>query len=356
MAEYEIYSRRTAEDILYDMLDTVDDALDKREGSVIYDMQAPAAIEIEALGFVLDGVYEDGYVNSAQAQALTDRCSELGVDRKPGEFARGQVLFVAEPGVEVDEGVVVYTAGEQAFICDYAFEIPETGELLVDVTAEDIGTQGNIMAGEITTVDPTVENIISVSNPQPFEGGVDEETDEALRERYYLRVRKPITSGNIYHYESLALEIKGVGIAKVIPLHDGPGTVKVIIASEIGGAVTDEVVAETQAHIEAQQIIGADALVVSVESVPVAVSAAITLEDGFDMATAELNVKQALKDYFVDATREGIVRYAQVGNVLIDADGVLDYEALTINGDIRNIAITDEQSAEVGEVILSAGD
>ena len=48
------------------------------------------------------------------------------------------------------------------------------------------------------------------------------------------------------------------------------------------------------------------------------------------------------------------MRYAQVGNALIDANGVLDYEALTINGDIRNIAITDEQSAEVGEVTLNA--
>lgn len=351
---YEIYSTRTAEDILYDMLDTVDDKLDKREGGIIYDMQAPAAIEVEALGFVLDGILENGWTNSAQGDYLTDRCSELGVDRKAGEFARGQVLFVADEGVEIEEGSLVYTPGEVAFSTDYAVEIPESGELLVDVTAEDIGISGNIMAGEITTVDPTVENIISVSNPKAFDGGVDEETDDALKERYYLRVRKPITSGNIYHYESLALEIKGVGAVKVIPLHAGPGTVKIIVASEQGGAVTAEVVEQVQAHIEAQQIIGVDALAVSVESVPIAINAEITLEAGYDLPSATQAIKEALKAYFIEATREGIVRYAQVGNALIDANGVLDYEALTINSDIRNIAITDEQSAEVGEVTIYA--
>ena len=40
-----MYEEETYEEILYRMLDRVDDSFDKREGSVIYDALAPAAAE-----------------------------------------------------------------------------------------------------------------------------------------------------------------------------------------------------------------------------------------------------------------------------------------------------------------------
>lgn len=350
----EIYSTREAPDILNDMLDTVPDHLDKREGGIIYDMQAPAALEVEMLGYELDAIMELGWIHTSEGVVLTDRCAELGVDRKDGEFAKGQVLFKADPGVEVELGATVYTRGEVAFTTDYSVEVPESGEILVAVTAAEMGTDGNIMSGEIFEADPAVENIISVSNPEPFEGGVDVESDDALKSRYYQRVRKPITSGNPAHYESLALEVKGVGAAKPIPTWAGPGTVKVIIASEEGGSVTDEVVTAVEDHILAQQIIGADATIVSVETLTIDIAAKITMEEGFSLEDAKLSITESLKLYFVEATREGVVRYAHVANAIIDALGVVDHEELTVNGGTANILVTNEQSASVGAVVLSA--
>lgn len=58
-------------------------------------------------------------------------------------------------------------------------------------------------------------NVKSITNSKPVEGGADEETDNALRSRYYLRLSMPATSGNKAHYILWALECVGVGGATI---------------------------------------------------------------------------------------------------------------------------------------------
>ena len=50
-----------------------------------------------------------------------------------------------------------------------------------------------------------------------------------MRARFYEKVRLPATSGNAYHYQQWALEVSGVGAAKVFPLDNGPGTVGILV-------------------------------------------------------------------------------------------------------------------------------
>ncbi len=68
--------------------------------------------------------------------------------------------------------------------------------------------------------------------------GTNEESNEALRERFLIKVRKPSTSGNVYDYYNWAMACKGVGAAKIFPLAYGPGTVKVVVADEDKTAAT----------------------------------------------------------------------------------------------------------------------
>ena len=44
-----MYENVTYEDILQRMLDRVPDSMDKREGSIIYDALAPAAVELQLM-------------------------------------------------------------------------------------------------------------------------------------------------------------------------------------------------------------------------------------------------------------------------------------------------------------------
>lgn len=349
----DIYSTRTASDILTDMLDTVDASMDKREGSVVHDMLAPVAIESEMLGYELDGILELGFIATSEGDFLTSRCAELGVDRKLGEYARGQVTFAGKENTFIDAGTVVASLGEVEFATVSEIIIDASGVASTEVIALDVGIAGNVGVGEISVFDVGLEGVTSVTNELATNGGVDEESDDLLKERYYAKVRSPITSGNVFHYQSLATEVVGVGSASVTPLHAGPGTVKVVIANERGGAISPEALTACKEHIEDNAIIGADVTVVGVTEVSVAIGVKVVLASGQDLEQIKSDITDAIKAYFESASTERVVRVAQVGNAIIDVDGVIDYSDLTLNKATANIALNDESVAVVGALAVT---
>ena len=63
------------EDITYDvilqrMLDRVPDNMDKREGSIIYDALAPAAVELQLMYIELDTILTETFADTAQRDYL----------------------------------------------------------------------------------------------------------------------------------------------------------------------------------------------------------------------------------------------------------------------------------------------
>ena len=71
-------------------------------------------------------------------------------------------------------------------------------------------------------------------------GGTDAESDAALLARIRERVQRPPTSGNGYQYRQWAMEIPGVGNAKVVELPSGPGTVGITLRTATTGAPAEE--------------------------------------------------------------------------------------------------------------------
>lgn len=84
-------------------------------------------------------------------------------------------------------------------------------------------------------------------------GGTDAESDAALLARIRERVQRPPTSGNGYQYRQWAMEIPGVGNAKVVELPGGPGTVGVTLVDSNDRAPSEEIVEAVEAHIEEER-------------------------------------------------------------------------------------------------------
>lgn len=59
----------------------------------------------------------------------------------------------------------------------------------------------------------------------------EEEDDDSLRARYFTRVRREAVSANKEHYKQWAEEVDGVGKAKIFPLWNGDGTVKIVVTN-----------------------------------------------------------------------------------------------------------------------------
>ena len=343
-----MYSERTAEEILEDMLENVRNDVDKREGSVVYDMQAPTAQEIEMLGFELDAILENGFMDTAQAEYVDRRAAEVGLTRKPAVEATGAVTITGEVDTPIPSGYEVYSE-DATFVTVGDFEIGADGTVVANVQGVDAGSLGNINTGEIIGF-ADLDGVTGATNAAPFSGGVDEESDEDLKARYNLKVQKPAVSGSAYHYQAWALEIAGIGGARVIPLWDGPGTVKVILITTDGRAPSPEKVQEVTDYIEANRPIGANVTVTAIDELPINISATLTLDNGLLVSDVLEPIKSAISEYLLEALEDGVIRYVQIARAILNTSGVIDFTDLLVNDDTANIDVVDDIGVVLGEV------
>ena len=99
----------------------------------------------------------------------------------------------------------------------------ETGRFVLE--CETPGETGNKDFGNLIPIE-TIPDLGVAELADVLSPGEEEESDESLRERYLLKAQAPATSGNPAHYVIWAREVPGVGDANVIPVWNGPGTVK----------------------------------------------------------------------------------------------------------------------------------
>lgn len=331
----------TYEEILQGMLDKVPSNVDKREGSIIYDALAPCAYFLAQQNFQLENFLNLVFPDTALAEYLDRAIAGYGVVRKSATAAVRQMITsgAVELGTRWGISTLVYVATEQESENSYLVECETPGE---------IGNQysGTMQAvSNVTGITATLGEIITP--------GTDEETDEALRERFYQKVQLPATSGNAYHYKLWALEVPGVGDAKVFPLDNGPGTVTVLIIDsdkEINETLEDAV----SAYIESVRPIGATVTVSSPEATEINVTADILLDGTRTAEQIQKDFGTLLDSYLRELVFQTYrVSFAQIGSLLLSTDGVQDYEGLTVNGAAGNIIINEKAMPVLGTVNLT---
>lgn len=345
------------QDVIHErILDMISDEIDKRQGSVTWDLTAPSAIELAQAYTQLENILVFGFASAdTPSEYLEKRTNEIGVERKEAVISEGQVTFSGEEGVVIPAGTRLSTdASEPVYFVTTAEGTITGGTVTVAATAELGGLAGNVPIGAITIVLGLVSGITSVTNSQAFSGGTDVESDESLLARYYEKVRQPATSGNIYHYQQWAKAFAGIGDAKVYPLWNGNGTVKVVLLDESKRAPLASLVTEVAESIEEVRPIGATVTVVGATEVPINISATLTLASGTILADARTDFIELLEGYLKTlAFSDTIVRYSKIASLLFDVPGVVDYAGLTVNGGTANVTIADASVAVVGTVTFT---
>lgn len=348
------FTDQTEEVILQRILDDIVPDVDKRQGSIAYDLTDPVAQEFAQAYINLDLALSYAFLSEDMpSDLLTQAASDFGVDRKASVKAEGNVTLTGPANQVVPHGTQVRTNNGIYFTLKAAATLTG-GKATVAVIADVGGTSGNVDIGEINTVVGDLAGVVSVTNEAAFKNGIDEETDEALLERTYDKVRKPATSGNGYHYEQWAKEVSGVGDAKVFPVWDGPGTVKVVLLSSEKKAPVEDVVNKAKTHIESERPVGASVTVVGASEVAINVTTKVTLSKGAEMANAKAQFEAALSEYLKSlAFTDNTVRYTKIASILSDVPTLVDYAELKVNTATANITTTEEQVAVVGTVQLS---
>jgi uncharacterized phage protein gp47/JayE len=352
-----IYTDQTVEAVHQRMLDNMPDAVDTREGSVSYDLQAPAAFEVANAYFELDNVLELGFADTAVGSYLDRRAAEIGLTpRKAAVMAQGTVTLTGPVGTLIPAGTKVSNEASTPsfYLTKDAVVIPAGGSIDVGVTAEAGGTASNIAAGGVTKVVGNLASIVQVTNANSIGGGIDQETDIELFDRYTTRLSQPATSGNAAHYKQWAKEVAGIGDANVIPIWNGPGTVKVVLLTTAQRAPDSTLLAAATTYILDQAPIGANVTVAAALETAINVTATVTKATGKTAADVVAEFTPVLTAYLQSlAFKDPIVRYNQIGTLLINCDTVTDYSALTVNGGTANITIATGAVAVKGTVTIT---
>lgn len=343
-----MYEAQTYEAILARMLDRVPADLDKREGSIIYDALSPAAAELAQAYAELEVNLRLFSAQTSSGEYLELRTADYGVTRKAATKAQRKGLFFGQGDTLLDTPINSRFSIEQT---NYrVMEKISTGQFIME--CEVAGSVGNQHFGSLLPID-YINGLIRAELSDILIPGVDIETDDDLRQRYLQRIRQPATSGNTAQYRQWAVEVSGVGDAKIFPLWAGPGTVKVAIVDAEKQPATSTLVDTVVDYIETVRPIGAAVTVVSAAAKEVNVSVKVALASGYVIQGVTDAFSAALESYLQDtAFTSTYVSYAKVGTLLLSTPGVIDYADLTLNGGSVNITLADEEIPVLGTVEL----
>ena len=351
----------SASEILSKMLSAMPESYQKTIGFPTYDLLAAVSLRMEGTDETIDEAKQQLDPENLHDSAL-DRYiyPRSGLERKAATFAHGS-LTVTGTGT-VEQGTLFESGSGVQY---YATEtVAIEGEGTVPVTCTVDGTAGNLPAHSVTQMPVTVQGITGCDNEAEMSGGYAEETDAEYYARFLLKMRTPATSGNVYHYEQWALECAGVGHVRVFPRVQGVNTVDVVIADSSGQPAGEELVAAVQAYIDpesegagrGQAPIGAQCFVSAAAEKKIAIACKVFKSNTAEADSVTAAVKAAVAAYLAGTVFvQDYVSYAQIAAAILSAEGVVDFEGLTVGGGTANIAVGERECAVLGEVTITYG-
>lgn len=355
-----MFENMTFENIMDRCLARVSSSVDKREGSILYDAIAPAAAELAILYIELAYLMDRAFPDTETGDDLTKKCQERSVFRTGATFAIRKGYFEKEDGSACDVEIGTRFSGG-----DINFTVTEKiagGQYRL--TAETAGAVGNEYVGALFPID-YVQDLAAARLADILIPGEDEESDDALRARYYESLESQAFGGNIADYKGKVEQLQGVGAVKVIPIWNGGGTVKIIAVDSEWGVPSAELIQSVQEAVDPTGTQGQGAglapighvvTVTGVTGTNINVSFSLTFDTGVTWASVQDAVKAAIRSYFDElvhtwADTDGlIVRVSQIETKILNVSGVIDITGTKINGGAANISLDADAIPVLGVV------
>ena len=357
-----MYSEQnTFDDILNRSLQRVRNDIDKREGSIIYDASSPMAAELAQAYIDIDTLIDLVFIDTSVGEYLDKLTEQMGIKRSVATKAIRKGIFYndEQEKMEIEIGTIFsidninYAVIEKIDIGEYKLECNTSGKI------------GNEPSGILLPIEYNIKNLGIAQITDILIPGENEETDEELRGRYYTQINEKSFAGNIADYKEKVKEIAGVGAVKVIPIWDGPGTVKLIILdsdyNKASSVLIDKVQQEICPNKEPSGLglapIGHSVTVITPDESIINISTKIQYIEGNNESIVKPKIVQSLEKYFIELRKKWeneettIVRISQIESIILNTDGVLDISNTLINEQSSNIQIT-KNVAVLGEVSI----
>ena len=346
----------TYENILHRMIGRVTEKypnLDTREGSILFNALAPAALELAVMYTEIENAISESFVETATREYILKGCEQMGMDISVFDASAG--TFEGVFNVQVPIG--------SRWNCDlFNYTVTE----LIDTTpegyysykmlCESTGSGANNVTGTLTPITDSPEGLTYAELVDCLIEGENETSDEDVRTSYFEYVKNTASDGNIGQYKRWCAEYDGIGNSKIFSLWNGANTVKVSILSTSNRAASDTLIAEFQEYLDPGVTgmgdgvapIGAFVTVSTATEIPIDVSATVTMKSGYTDTTP---ISTALNNYFSEiAYEKSAVAYMTLGAIILSATGVDSISNLLVNGGTADISLNSEEIPILGNV------
>lgn len=350
-----MYESVTYESVLERMIARVREAepdIDTREGSVIYNALAPAAVELQLMYIELDAVLRESFADTQSRPFLARRAYERGIIAKDGTKA----LRLGEFNVDVPIpsrfflNGLYYTAVSRRASGKFALE------------CETAGTCGNIDNGVLVPCD-YIPGLKKAQLTDILTHGTDAETTEQLRRRYIGSLAALAFGGNVADYIQKTGALPGVGGVKVTPAWNGGGTVLLTITDSAYNSPPQSLVNEVQEAIDPRSgggqgiaPIGHLVTVKGAAETTVNITASFAFYPCYDWALVKPAAEQAalgyiteLRDRWADEETT-VVRLSGLEQRLLAVPGILDITNTALNGTGKNLTLPVGNLPKLGSV------
>lgn len=289
-----------------------------------------AAAQIESLYAYADWSRRQCFPQTATGEYLDLHAQIHSVTRDPATCAVGSLTVGMEEALDFE---VVIPAGTRFCVPDglhFCLTKPcriqpgsRSAQAAAECTVPGIG--GNAAAGEITGMVDAPVYISFVTNPSPFSGGKEAESDEHLRLRVLKACAVMPNGANAAYYEALAMAQPGITSAAAIPAYLGDGTLALYISGDYGIA-SEEQIAQVRRALADRTEMGITVALISPLIQPVDVTITVWPVDGVSGAKAVAAARAAIEESFSGPIlRQGFYR-SRAGSLIYNTGLVKNYD------------------------------
>lgn len=210
----------TLQSIIDMALQKVSDSVDKRTGSIVYDMIASVAVPILMLAMEVNEIENATFIDTSYGEFLDRIVASAGMKRKQATKAQKVAMFldVNNQPIQLEQGLR-FMAIDNPELIYVIMEKAHFGEGTYIVECEIDGTQGNLYYGDLILMDNSIA-LSKATITEDYVLAIDEETDAELKTRYLFNMTQSPFGGNVSQYQQEMLKIDGVGAVQVYRASD----------------------------------------------------------------------------------------------------------------------------------------
>lgn len=334
---------KTIEEIYQEMLE-----LFRRETGMEASGISDLAVRFYAVAAQVYGLYvqeewlgRQCFPQTAEGEYLDRHAVLRGLERRGALRAEGTLRFSVDAPAASELIIPVGTVCTTAALIRFETverAVLKAGEQEVDVAARAVepGEAGNVPAGSILAMTLPPVGVSRCINPQPFQGGLEQEGDESLRKRVLETYRRMPNGANAAFYEQGALSFEQVVAATVFPRSRGKGTVDVVIATA-AGLPEDALLQKVEEYFQSRREIAVDVQVKKPVIKPVKVKVKVIKESNARAEQVKAETEQVLRQHFTGVRLSQGVLLAELYQMVFSLSGVSNCTIVTPVADIKAV-------------------